>query len=84
MFVFSTTIQTTAELFHTNEESGLFGQLETVRAESAATKEELASYKEKAEKLQEELLVKLITQLLFLPILFQSVYSLNMKTISDL
>uniref|UniRef100_A0A4W2DSU8 A-kinase anchoring protein 9 n=1 Tax=Bos indicus x Bos taurus TaxID=30522 RepID=A0A4W2DSU8_BOBOX len=51
-------LKTTAELFHTNEESGLFGQLETVRAESAATKEELASYKEKAEKLQEELLVK--------------------------
>ena len=61
MFVFSTTIQTTAELFHTNEENGFFGQLASVRVESAATKEELASYKEKAEKLQEELLVKLIT-----------------------
>lgn len=35
-----------------------FYQLEALRAESAATKEELASYKEKAEKLQEELLVK--------------------------
>ena len=60
VFVFSTTIQTTAELIDTNEENGFLGQLETVRAESAATKEELASYKEKAEKLQEELLVKLI------------------------
>ncbi|XP_060270420.1 A-kinase anchor protein 9 isoform X10 [Ovis aries] len=50
--------KTTAELIHTNEENGFLGQLETVRAESAATKEELASYKEKAEKLQEELLVK--------------------------
>ncbi|KAB0341612.1 hypothetical protein FD754_018538, partial [Muntiacus muntjak] len=51
-------LKTTAELFHTSEENGFFGQLESVRAESAATKEELASYKEKAEKLQEELLVK--------------------------
>ncbi|XP_055276380.1 A-kinase anchor protein 9 isoform X4 [Moschus berezovskii] len=51
-------LKTTAELFHTSEENGFFGQLETIRAESAATKEELASYKEKAEKLQEELLVK--------------------------
>uniref|UniRef100_A0A452EPF4 A-kinase anchoring protein 9 n=1 Tax=Capra hircus TaxID=9925 RepID=A0A452EPF4_CAPHI len=50
--------KTTAELIDTNEENGFLGQLETVRAESAATKEELASYKEKAEKLQEELLVK--------------------------
>ncbi|XP_042636740.1 A-kinase anchor protein 9 [Orycteropus afer afer] len=51
-------LETTSELFHTNEESIFFGELETLRAESAATKEELASYKEKAEKLQEELLVK--------------------------
>lgn len=48
----------TTELIHTNEESGFFVQLEALRAESAATKEELASYREKAEKLQEELLVK--------------------------
>ncbi|XP_075414545.1 A-kinase anchor protein 9 isoform X2 [Tenrec ecaudatus] len=47
----------TTELFHTNE-GVCFGELETLRAEAAATKEELASYKEKAEKLQEELLVK--------------------------
>lgn len=56
--MFSTAIQTTVELIHTNEESEIFGQLEALRAESAVTKEELASYKEKAEKLQEELLVK--------------------------
>lgn len=58
VFMFSTAIQTTTELIHTSEENGFFGQLGTLRAESAATKEELASYKEKAEKLQEELLVK--------------------------
>ncbi|KAK2495245.1 hypothetical protein MC885_005393 [Smutsia gigantea] len=51
-------LKTTTELIHTNEESGIFGQLEALRAESAATKEELSSYKEKAEKLQEELLIK--------------------------
>ncbi|XP_066095672.1 A-kinase anchor protein 9 isoform X3 [Saccopteryx bilineata] len=50
--------KTITELIYTNEESGYFGQLETLRAESAAAKEELYSYKEKAEKLQEELLVK--------------------------
>ncbi|KAM7119906.1 A-kinase anchor protein 9 isoform 1-T1 [Molossus nigricans] len=50
--------KTAAELICTNEESGFFGQLEALRVESAATKEELANYKEKAEKLQEELLVK--------------------------
>ncbi|XP_073094966.1 A-kinase anchor protein 9 isoform X16 [Manis javanica] len=50
--------ETTVELIHTNEESEIFGQLEALRAESAVTKEELASYKEKAEKLQEELLIK--------------------------
>ncbi|XP_036086229.1 A-kinase anchor protein 9 isoform X6 [Rousettus aegyptiacus] len=50
--------KTTTELIHNQEESGFFVQLEALRAESAATKEELASYKEKAEKLQEELLVK--------------------------
>ncbi|XP_054420494.1 A-kinase anchor protein 9 isoform X2 [Pteronotus mesoamericanus] len=47
-----------SKTIHTNEESGFFVQLEALRAESAATKEELASYKEKTEKLQEELLVK--------------------------
>ncbi|XP_062956092.1 A-kinase anchor protein 9 isoform X2 [Cynocephalus volans] len=47
----------TTELIH-NEESVFFGELEALRAESVATKEELVSYKEKAEKFQEELLVK--------------------------
>ncbi|XP_047686619.1 A-kinase anchor protein 9 isoform X5 [Prionailurus viverrinus] len=51
-------LKTTTELMHTSEESGFFGQLEALRAESSATKEELANYKEKAEKLQEELLIK--------------------------
>ncbi|XP_049749963.1 A-kinase anchor protein 9 isoform X8 [Elephas maximus indicus] len=51
-------LETTTELFHSNEENIFFGELETLRVESAATKEELASYKEKAEKLQEQLLVK--------------------------
>ncbi|EPY86151.1 A-kinase anchor protein 9 isoform 2-like protein [Camelus ferus] len=51
-------LKTTTELIHTSEESGFFGQLEALRAESAATNEELASFKEIAEKLQEELLVK--------------------------
>lgn len=56
--MFSTTIQTATEPVHTGEENGFFCQLEALRAESSAIKEELANYKEKAEKLQEELLVK--------------------------
>ncbi|XP_067602538.1 A-kinase anchor protein 9 isoform X13 [Pseudorca crassidens] len=51
-------LKTTTELIHTSEENEFFGRFETLTAESAATKEELASYKEKAEELQEELLVK--------------------------
>ncbi|XP_026958216.1 A-kinase anchor protein 9 isoform X13 [Sagmatias obliquidens] len=50
--------KTTTELIHTSEENEFFGRFETLTAESAVTKEELASYKEKAEELQEELLVK--------------------------
>ncbi|XP_036184135.1 A-kinase anchor protein 9 isoform X11 [Myotis myotis] len=53
----------TTELIHTNEESGFFGQLEALRAESAATKEVLANYKEKAEKLQQELLGSSVPEL---------------------
>ncbi|XP_060052233.1 A-kinase anchor protein 9 isoform X2 [Erinaceus europaeus] len=49
---------TTAELIQNNEESDCFGHLEALRAESAASKEQHASYKEKTEKLQKELLVK--------------------------
>ncbi|XP_068406792.1 A-kinase anchor protein 9 isoform X5 [Eschrichtius robustus] len=51
-------LKTTTELIHTSEENEFFGRFETLTAESAATREELANYKEKAEKLQEELLVK--------------------------
>ncbi|XP_054940959.1 A-kinase anchor protein 9 isoform X14 [Physeter macrocephalus] len=51
-------LKTTTELIYTSEENEFFGRFETLTAESAATKEEFASYKEKAEKLQEELLVK--------------------------
>ncbi|KAM6152629.1 A-kinase anchor protein 9 [Erethizon dorsatum] len=51
-------LKTTTEVIHTSGESGLFDELEAFRAESMATNEELASYKEKVEKLQEELLVK--------------------------
>lgn len=56
--MFSTALQATAEPIDTSEESGFCCQLEALRAESSAIKEELANYKEKAEKLQEELLVK--------------------------
>ncbi|XP_008046810.1 A-kinase anchor protein 9 isoform X2 [Carlito syrichta] len=48
----------TTELITTSEESGLFGELEALRTESLPTKEELTNYKEKAEKLEKELLVK--------------------------
>nr|XP_025728639.1 A-kinase anchor protein 9 isoform X3 [Callorhinus ursinus] len=51
-------LKTSSKPVHTSEESGFFCQLEALRAESSAIKEELANYKEKAEKLQEELLVK--------------------------
>uniref|UniRef100_A0A2K6PSJ5 A-kinase anchoring protein 9 n=1 Tax=Rhinopithecus roxellana TaxID=61622 RepID=A0A2K6PSJ5_RHIRO len=51
-------LTTTTELFHSNEESGFFNELEALRAESVATKAELTGYKEKTEKLQGELLIK--------------------------
>ncbi|XP_023562304.1 A-kinase anchor protein 9 isoform X2 [Octodon degus] len=51
-------LKTTTEVIHTSEESGLFDELEDFRTESMGTSKELASYKEKVEKLQEELLVK--------------------------
>ncbi|XP_023562308.1 A-kinase anchor protein 9 isoform X6 [Octodon degus] len=49
-------LKTTTEVIHTSEESGLFDELEDFRTESMGTSKELASYKEKVEKLQEELL----------------------------
>lgn len=55
---FYTTIQTTTELNQNNEESEVFDQLEALRAKSATTKQELDSYKQKAETLQVELLVR--------------------------
>jgi A-kinase anchor protein 9 len=55
--MFSAVTQATTELIHTHGESGFFGELEALRAESVTNKE-FASYKEKAEKLQEELLVR--------------------------
>lgn len=58
---FSTVTQRATELTDTTKESGIFGELQSLKAESAATKEELASYKELAEKLQEELLVRHLT-----------------------
>ncbi|XP_037692560.1 A-kinase anchor protein 9 isoform X3 [Choloepus didactylus] len=51
-------LKTTTKLFHTNEENVFIGEFEALRTELGATKEQLAGYKEKAEKLQEELLVK--------------------------
>ncbi|XP_053464452.1 A-kinase anchor protein 9 isoform X3 [Nycticebus coucang] len=55
-------LETTTELINTNEESGFGGELEVLKAKSVATKEELASYKEKAEKLQEELLIRKVKE----------------------
>ncbi|XP_042540522.1 A-kinase anchor protein 9 isoform X6 [Dipodomys spectabilis] len=50
-------LKTTTELIHTSGESRFFGDLEAHRAQSVAI-QDLVHYKEKAEKLQEELLVK--------------------------
>ncbi|XP_048195951.1 A-kinase anchor protein 9 isoform X5 [Perognathus longimembris pacificus] len=50
-------IKTTTELIDTSGESRLFGELEAPRTQAMAI-QELVSYKEKSEKLQEELLVK--------------------------
>ncbi|XP_058152982.1 A-kinase anchor protein 9 isoform X3 [Dasypus novemcinctus] len=51
-------LKATSKLFHTSEENVFIGELKALRTELALTTEELARYKEKAEKLQEELLVK--------------------------
>ncbi|XP_012881458.1 PREDICTED: A-kinase anchor protein 9 [Dipodomys ordii] len=50
-------LKTPTELIHTSGESRFFGELEAHRAQSVAI-QDLVHYKEKAEKLQEELLVK--------------------------
>ncbi|XP_071071274.1 A-kinase anchor protein 9 isoform X7 [Dasypus novemcinctus] len=49
-------LKATSKLFHTSEENVFIGELKALRTELALTTEELARYKEKAEKLQEELL----------------------------
>ncbi|XP_008820755.1 A-kinase anchor protein 9 isoform X3 [Nannospalax galili] len=50
-------LKTTAELIHTSGDSGFLAGIDHLRAESVTIKE-LAGYKEKADNLQEELLVK--------------------------
>ncbi|NXG19657.1 AKAP9 protein, partial [Grallaria varia] len=52
------THQVGAELMESQKENVLINELEQVKEEAAATKEELSSYREKAEKLQQELAVK--------------------------
>ncbi|KAM5125971.1 LOW QUALITY PROTEIN: A-kinase anchor protein 9-like [Callospermophilus lateralis] len=51
-------LKTTTELINDSGESGFFEELEALRIELVATKEELATFKERTEKLQKELLVK--------------------------
>ncbi|KAM5125871.1 LOW QUALITY PROTEIN: A-kinase anchor protein 9-like [Callospermophilus lateralis] len=51
-------LKTTTELINASGESGFFEELEALRIELMATKEELATFKERTEKLQKELLVK--------------------------
>ncbi|XP_021407330.2 A-kinase anchor protein 9 isoform X4 [Lonchura striata] len=52
------TYQVEAQLMESQKEKVLITELEQVKEEAAAAKEELNSYREKAEKLQQELIVK--------------------------
>ncbi|NXC85829.1 AKAP9 protein, partial [Cercotrichas coryphoeus] len=52
------TYQVEAQLMESQKEKVLISELEQVKEEAAAAKEELSSYREKAEKLQQELAVK--------------------------
>ncbi|NWR88311.1 AKAP9 protein, partial [Furnarius figulus] len=52
------TYQAGAELMRSQKDNVLINELEQVKEEAAAAKEELSSYREKAEKLQQELSVK--------------------------
>ncbi|NXP30571.1 AKAP9 protein, partial [Leiothrix lutea] len=52
------TYQVEAQLMESQKEKVLITELEQVKEEAAAAKEELSSYREKAEKLQQELAVK--------------------------
>ena len=54
---FSPLTQTTARLTHAGGQSGVSSGPDALEAESVATSE-LASYKERAEKLEEDLLVR--------------------------
>ncbi|XP_058439663.1 A-kinase anchor protein 9 isoform X2 [Marmota monax] len=51
-------LKTATELINARGESGFFEELEALKIELVATKEELATFKERTEKLQKELLVK--------------------------
>lgn len=79
VLIFSSTLtQRTAQLTHASGDGGFSGGLEASEAESATS--ELASYKERAEKLEEDLLVRRATWLpihSFLPH-FLSVRSLDL------
>jgi hypothetical protein len=54
---FSTLTQTTVNLTHASGDRGVLGGPEALEAESVATSE-LASYKERTEKLEEDLFVR--------------------------
>ncbi|XP_047416008.1 A-kinase anchor protein 9 isoform X6 [Sciurus carolinensis] len=51
-------LKTTTKSIHAKRESDFFDEIEALRTELVVTKEQLANCKERAEKLQEELLVK--------------------------
>ncbi|XP_010601787.1 A-kinase anchor protein 9 [Fukomys damarensis] len=51
-------LKTATEVTHTGGENALFDELEAFKAESVATNKKLASYKEKVDRLQEELSIK--------------------------
>ncbi|XP_071468326.1 A-kinase anchor protein 9 isoform X9 [Marmota flaviventris] len=58
-------LKTTTELINASGESGFFEELEALRIELVATKEELATFKERTEKLQKELLGSLIPEITY-------------------
>lgn len=56
--MFCVAMQVEAQLMESQKEKVLITELEQVKEEAAAAKEELNSYREKAEKLQQELRVR--------------------------
>lgn len=56
--MFCVAMQVEAQLMESQKEKVLITELEQVKEEAAAAKEELNSYREKAEKLQHELRVR--------------------------